>query len=41
VAFETLLRRFAEIELVGPPPAWAPATALRTLERFPVRLSPA
>jgi len=41
VAFETLLRRFAVIELVGPPPPWAPATALRTLERFPVRLSPA
>src|SRR5262245_38485814 len=41
VAFETLLRRFAAIELVGPPPPWAPATALRTLEHFPVRLSPA
>ena len=38
VAFETLLRRFATIELEGPPPPWAPATALRTLERFPVRL---
>jgi cytochrome P450 PksS len=41
VAFETLLRRFAKIEIVGPAPRWAPATALRTLERFPVRLSPA
>jgi len=41
VAFETLLRRFRAIELVGPPPPWAPATALRTLERFPVRLTPA
>jgi cytochrome P450 len=41
VAFETLLGRFARIELDGPSPAWAPATALRTLERFPVRLSPA
>jgi cytochrome P450 len=41
VAFETLLARFAAIELVGPPPPWAPATALRTLERFPVRLVPA
>ena len=41
VAFETLLRRFAKIELVGPVPPWAPATALRTLEHFPVRLSPA
>jgi cytochrome P450 len=41
VAFETLLARFAAIELAGPPPPWAPATALRTLERFPVRLTPA
>ncbi len=41
VAFETLLRRFAKIELVGPAPPWAPATALRTLERFPVRLTSA
>jgi len=40
VAFETLLSRFARIEWVGPPPVWAPATALRTLESFPVRLSP-
>jgi cytochrome P450 len=39
VAFETLLARFPRIELVGPPPPWAPATALRTLERFPVRLA--
>jgi len=39
VAFETLLRRFAKIELDGPVPPWAPATALRTLERFPVRLA--
>ena len=38
VAFETLLRRFPAIELAGPPPPWASATALRTLERFPVRL---
>lgn len=41
VAFETLLRRFARIELEGPTPPWAPATALRTLERFPVRLAAA
>ncbi len=41
VAFETLLRRFSRIELVGAPPPWAPATALRTLERFPVRLASA
>ncbi len=41
VAFETLLRRFAKIELVGATPPWAPATALRTLERFPVRLTSA
>jgi cytochrome P450 len=38
VAFETLLARFASIELAGPEPPWATATALRTLERFPVRL---
>lgn len=38
VAFATLLRRFAAIELVGERPEWAPATALRTLERFPLRL---
>ena len=41
VAFETLLARTAKIELDGPPPAWAPATALRTLEAFPVRLTSA
>lgn len=40
VAFATLLGRFASIEHAGEPPAWAPATALRTLERFPVRLTP-
>jgi cytochrome P450 len=39
VAFETLLARFSRIELVGPPPRWAAATALRTLERFPLRLT--
>jgi cytochrome P450 len=38
VAFETLLARFGSIELAGPEPPWATATALRTLERFPVRL---
>lgn len=38
VAFATLLRRFAAIEPVGERPTWAPATALRTLERFPLRL---
>jgi cytochrome P450 len=38
VAFEALLSRFGSIELVGPEPPWATATALRTLERFPVRL---
>ncbi len=40
VAFTTLLASFASIELAGPRPAWAPATALRTLERFPLRLTP-
>ena len=38
VAFETLLRRFGSIEIVGDVPRWAGDTALRTLERFPVRL---
>jgi cytochrome P450 len=38
VAFETLLRRFASIELLGEAPSWAGDTALRTLESFPVRL---
>ena len=41
VAFATLLERFASIEHAGEPPAWAPATALRTLEHFPIRLTPA
>jgi cytochrome P450 len=41
VAFETLLARTKEIEWAGPPAVWAPATALRTLEAFPVRLTPA
>jgi cytochrome P450 len=41
VAFETLLARTAQIEWAGPPAVWAPATALRTLEAFPVRLTPA
>jgi cytochrome P450 len=41
VALETLLRRFAKIEFAGAPPAWAPATALRSLEHFPLRLTPA
>ncbi|MBK7947400.1 MAG: cytochrome P450 [Deltaproteobacteria bacterium] len=41
VAFSTLLRRFAGIELLGERPKWAAATALRTLERFPLRLTPA
>jgi pimeloyl-[acyl-carrier protein] synthase len=41
VAFETLLARTARIEWAGPPAVWAPATALRTLEAFPVRLTPA
>jgi cytochrome P450 len=31
----------AKIEWAGPPAVWAPATALRTLEAFPVRLTPA
>ncbi|HKA16600.1 MAG TPA: cytochrome P450 [Myxococcota bacterium] len=39
VAFETLLARTSKIEWAGPSPAWAPATALRTLEAFPVRLT--
>ena len=41
VAFETLLGRTAKIEWAGAPAVWAPATALRTLEAFPVRLTPA
>jgi cytochrome P450 len=41
VAFETLLGRFRRIELAGERPRWARATALRTLESFPVRLTPA
>jgi cytochrome P450 PksS len=41
VAFQTLLDRFREIERIGPKPAWATATALRTLESFPLRLTPA
>ena len=41
VALTTLLRRFSKIELAGARPEWAPATALRTLERFPLRLTPA
>ena len=41
VAFETLLARTAKIEWAGPPAVWAPATALRTLEAFPVELTPA
>jgi cytochrome P450 len=41
VAFETLLARTAQIEWSGPPAVWAPATALRTLEAFPIELMPA
>jgi cytochrome P450 family 107 subfamily K polypeptide 1 len=41
VALETLLRRFARIEFRGEPPRWAPATALRSLEHFPLHLTPA
>lgn len=41
VAFATLLDRFASIEHPGERPGWAPATALRTLDRFPLRLTPA
>jgi cytochrome P450 len=41
VAFETLLARFARIEFAQAKPRWARATALRTLESFQVRLSPA
>ena len=41
VAFEALLARTARIEWSGPPAVWAPATALRTLEAFPVTLTPA
>jgi cytochrome P450 len=40
VAFETLLARTERIEWAGADPSWAPATALRTLEAFPVRLTP-
>ncbi len=40
VAFEALLARTAKIEWAGPPATWAPATALRTLEAFPVELVP-
>jgi hypothetical protein len=39
VAFETLLSRTSKIEWAGPPAVWAPATALRTLEAFPVELT--
>ena len=38
VAFETLLDRFSEIEVLGPTPRWATDMALRTLESFPLRL---
>ncbi|HEX5064720.1 MAG TPA: cytochrome P450, partial [Myxococcota bacterium] len=38
VAFETLLSRFPRIEIAGETPRWAAATALRSLEQFPVRL---
>jgi cytochrome P450 len=41
VAFEALLARTSKIEWAGPPAVWAPATALRTLEAFPVELTPA
>jgi cytochrome P450 PksS len=41
VAFETLLGRFRRIEFAGDKPSWAPATALRSLEGFQVRLTPA
>lgn len=41
VAFETLLSRFASIEWDGGEPRWAGDTALRTLERFPIRVRPA
>jgi cytochrome P450 len=41
VAFEALLGRTAKIEWAGPSPVWAPATALRTREAFPVELTPA
>lgn len=41
VAFTTLLDHFREIEFAGPTPRWATATALRTLESFPLRLTPA
>jgi cytochrome P450 len=40
VAFETLLARTERIEWAGAEPSWAPATALRTLEAFPVELTP-
>ena len=33
--------RWWRMELVGEHPPWAPATAWRTLERFPIRLTPA
>jgi cytochrome P450 len=41
VAFEALLARTAKIAWAGGPAVWAPATALRTLEAFPVELTPA
>jgi cytochrome P450 len=41
VAFETLLARFSRLEFAGEKPSWAPATALRSLEGFRVRLVPA
>ena len=40
VAFETLLEKFESIEWDGGEPRWAGDTALRTLEAFPVRLTP-
>ena len=36
--FETLLRRFDEIELVDPKPRWKPLLFFRALESLPIRV---
>ena len=37
IAFETLLRRLPDLELVGGPPQWRPNLGLRGLTTLPVR----
>jgi len=41
IALEVLLERFDAIDFDGPAPRFAPFTALRTLESFPLQLTPA